>query len=208
VGRGARRGAPLGRRAAARGEAGTGVPGLRARLRARPSRPLQLPVPGGGLPGLPRLRPHPRHRLGQGHPRGGAEHRGGSPPALDRALQRMGARAAGPLREVEPHPARRSLARSPARAAQAVLEARRLSRWRYRDCAPGSAGWSRAPTRCTFGCCSAATARTPSAIPAPAPGSTPRAPLSRGRVDLAAWHRLEVAEAHRRLESLPPGPGR
>ena len=48
-------GSPVG---GVRVRAGAGVPDVRARVRARPARALLVPVAGGRLPRLPRLRPH------------------------------------------------------------------------------------------------------------------------------------------------------
>jgi hypothetical protein len=113
------RGRPsLALRAAPPGPAGPGVPDVRPGLRARAAGALQLPVAGGRLPGLPRVRADAGHRLGQGHPRCVAEHLRGRAAPVERALQRVGARAARPLREVEPHPARRSLGEAASRAAR------------------------------------------------------------------------------------------
>ena len=59
--------------------------------------PLLLPVAGRRLPGVPRLRPHHRHRLGQGHPRRRAEHRGRRAAPVGGRVERVGARRARPL---------------------------------------------------------------------------------------------------------------
>ena len=181
LGRGPPRGPSVDRRPAARGAAGPGVPGLRPRLRAGTARALQLPVAGGRLPGVPRLRPDPGHRLGEGDSRRVAQHLGRRAATLERPVERVGARAAGPVREVQPHPARRPLARAAGRSsARPCSRARaRTAAAATRGSAPGSGGWSPAPTRCTCGCSSAGTGLTRCAAPARAPGSI-RTPCATG----------------------------